>query len=149
MIIGLFFYSILIAFIVAKLEINIEGKDGWASSLPTWRVKNWFTRLFWGEQPYTGYHFWLLMLVLAFIHYPFVVGLPWKLSTELAFLAAFLLATVLEDFFWFWLNPHFGLKKLNKVHAHWHIDWIGKVPRLYVSLLGISGLLIVGSYLLK
>jgi hypothetical protein len=146
MIINLFLFSIVIAFIVAKFEINIEGKNGWAESLPTWRVKNWFTRLFWGEQPYTGYHFWFLMMVLAFMHYPFVVGLPWSLDKELLFIAAFLFSTVVEDFFWFVLNPHFGIKKFNKIHAHWHLDWIGRVPKLYVRLLGIAAVLIVVSF---
>ena len=33
-------FVLLIAYFMAKLEINIEGKHGWAENLPTWRKKS-------------------------------------------------------------------------------------------------------------
>ena len=49
-ILKLFIFSIVMAYIMAKLEIEIEGQHGWAAKLPTWRIKNKFTKLFWGDQ---------------------------------------------------------------------------------------------------
>ncbi len=142
-------FTVLIAFVVAKLEIEIEGKNGWAENLPTWRIKNRITKLFWGEQPYTGYHFWFLMMIIVMSHFPIVLGLDWSWSKELVVWAIFLIASVLEDFFWFILNPHYGIKKFNPIHAPWHDKWIWKFPLLYVRLLGTSAILLTGSYFLS
>ena len=56
-------YFFLIAFILAHLEIQIEGPHGWAEKLPTWRwdspgVRRWFGK------PVTGYHLCLVTLIL-------------------------------------------------------------------------------------
>ncbi len=71
--IRLFIFNFFIAIALAKLEIEIEGKYGWAEKLPTWRLKNKWTKLFWGEQPYTGYHFWLLIVLLLFYIFPMLL----------------------------------------------------------------------------
>ncbi len=146
MLINLFLYSVIVAFIVAKFEINIEGKYGWAESLPTWRVKNKITQFFWGEQPYTGYHFWFLMTIIALMHFPIALGLDWSWSKELLAWATFLVASIFEDFFWFVLNPHYGIKKFNQLHAPWHTQWFWRVPLLYIKLGIVSSLLIFFSY---
>jgi hypothetical protein len=134
LILKLVLFSLLMAFIMAKLEIEIEGKDGWAAALPTWRVKNWFTRLLWGKQEFTGYHFWVFWLIMVLLHFPFWIGLPWTLQLELQILGVFFLGVIFEDFFWFVLNPHYGIKKFTKQYAHWHKDWWGRVPSLYVKM---------------
>lgn len=120
---------------MAKLEIEIEGKDGWASNLPTWRIKNRFTRLMWGEQPYTGYHFWAGVMLVNLLHFPFWLGLPWSINLELQILAVAFLGVIFEDFFWFIFNPHFGFKKFSKEYATWHKGWWGRVPFLYIKML--------------
>ena len=38
----------------ALLEIQIEGRAGWASNLPTWRIENQWTRRFFSARPLTG-----------------------------------------------------------------------------------------------
>jgi hypothetical protein len=63
MIPGLLLWTVLLAFILAKVEINIEGKHGWAEKLPTWRKKNRFTKIILGETPVTGYHFWMFLMI--------------------------------------------------------------------------------------
>ena len=50
------------AVLFALLEIQIEGPNGWASSLPTWRVENRWTRLFYSSKPLTGYHLYTKLL---------------------------------------------------------------------------------------
>ena len=34
----LFLWVVLLAALFAQLEIQIEGDEGWAASLPTWRI---------------------------------------------------------------------------------------------------------------
>lgn len=134
----LILFSLLIAFITAKLEIEIEGKNGWAAELPTWRVKNWLTKILWGEQPYTGYHFWAGLLIVNLLHFPFWLGLPWSIDLELQIFAVAFLGVIFEDFFWFILNPHFGLKKFTREYAHWHKEWLGRVPYLYIKMIALT-----------
>jgi hypothetical protein len=142
-------FAILGAFIVAKLEINIEGKDGWAKNLPTWKVKNSYTKLFLGEVPLTGYHFWLFLTVLTLLQFGFVIGIPWSLSLELKIIAMFFVSVIFEDFFWFVLNPAYGIKKLNKVDAYWHTQWVHRIPALYVNYASLIAILLLLSYFIK
>jgi hypothetical protein len=133
LIIKMLIFAIFGAFVVAKLEINIEGPDGWAKNLPTWRIKNKYTKPFLGEVPLTGYHLWLFLTVLTLLHFGFVIGIPWTLAMELKIVAMFFVSIVLEDFFWFVLNPHYGFRKFNKINAHWHTHWWGFLPTLYLK----------------
>ena len=68
---NLLFFTGILAFLVAKLEINIEGKYGWAEKLPTRKIKNKITDLLLGGAPLTGYHFWLFLTILFSLHLPF------------------------------------------------------------------------------
>jgi hypothetical protein len=142
-------FDILAAFVLAKLEINIEGKNGWASNLPTWKIQNKFTKLFWGEQPYTGYHFWILITTLTLFHLPFFIFPSlWSLSLETLILGNYLIGVLIEDVLWFALNPHYGLRKFNKTDAHWHDAWVGPVPLLYLKMLVPATILIALSFYL-
>lgn len=147
--IRLIIFNILIAIALAKLEIQIEGKYGWAEKLPTWRLKNKWTQLFWGEQPYTGYHFWLLISIILFLHFPFVLNpSSWSAELELLIIGYFFLGVILEDYFWFVFNPHFGRQKFTNTHAPWHKKWIMGIPELYVKVGTLSILIIfIATYL--
>src|SRR5438132_1156416 len=126
----LLIFDCLAAFAVAKLEIQIEGRFGWAERLPTNRINNRLVQLILaaGQRPFTYYHLWLFLTILTFIHLPFFV-FPnfWSVSNELFLLGNYMLAIGLEDFFWFIANPNFGIKKLTKQYAPWH-RWIGPIP---------------------
>lgn len=53
-----FFLFILTASILMALfEIQVEGKNGWAADLPTWRSNNKWLYKFMGNRPVTGYQF--------------------------------------------------------------------------------------------
>ncbi len=135
-------FDILASFTVAMMEIQIEGASGWAKHLPTHKFHNWLTRMIWGSQGITGYHLWLASTVLVFIHLPFFVFPKlWSPSLEAFTLASFLFAVVLEDFFWFILNPAFRLKKFNKQNVTWFDHWFGPVPLFYIRLLLVAMLL--------
>lgn len=134
-ILKLLVFIFLISFAIAKLEINIEGKDGWAKNLPTWRVKNKWTKLIWQEHPLTGYHLYLMLTVFGFLHFPFFFGVEWNLSKELITWAVYSFIFLFEDLFWFILNPHYGLKKFHKNHIEWHHNWVFKIPVMYFKFI--------------
>lgn len=126
-------WALGIAFLIARVEINIEGKNGWAKNLPTWRIKNEFTKFFIGDLPLTGYHFWMFLTIFIFFHFPFFLNLPWSFGVELRVIAIFILFIMAEDFLWFVLNPEYGIQKFNKKHAEWHKDWVGFLPVIYLK----------------
>ena len=47
------------------------------------------------------------------------------------FESIFLLASVVWDFLWFVLNPHFGWQKFSPIHVAWHSSWLGPWPYDY------------------
>ena len=147
MLLGMLIFSVIAAFVVAKLEIQIEGKNGWAEHLPTYKFSNPLSHLIMGNTPMTGYHVWLNATFVTFIHFPFFVGLAWTLPLELRFFGIFFFGAVLEDFFWFIFNPRYGLRKFNAEHAPWH-RWIGGLPMLYYIYLFLAIVLTYLSYLL-
>ncbi len=133
LIIPFILFILLVSFALAKLEIEIEGKDGWAAKLPTWRLRNKFTKIIYGKAPLTGYHFWLITTILWFLHGVFVLTLSWDLTLELHILSAFCFIWLVEDFLWFVLNPHYGLKKFTQKDITWHHEWFGSIPLSYLK----------------
>src|SRR3954471_15263898 len=101
---------VVAAFLFAKVEVHIEGPNGWAANLPTWKIQNKLTDLLYGGRPLTGYHLYMLLFVLTFVHVAFAVGLPWSLKAEALVWSFMILFWIVEDFLWFVINPHFGLK---------------------------------------
>ena len=143
----MFIFAIMMGLVIAKLEVNIEGKHGWAKSLPTYRFSNWLTRFIIGRTEMTGYHVWLITTIVLFLQFPFFVGYPWSLSLELQILGLLFVGAIVEDFFWFILNPSFGIRKFNKNHVPWH-KWIGQVPAMYLIYAVAAALLLISSSIL-
>jgi hypothetical protein len=126
-------YLILTAAVFAQLEIQIEGPNGWAAHLPTWRIQNRWTRLFYGSRPLTGYHLWMLIFVLAMVHAPVALK-PAIFSggLELRIISFYILFFLVEDFLWFVLNPAFGIRRFRREHIWWHApSWWWVMPRDY------------------
>jgi len=117
----------------ALLEIEIEGNDGWAARLPTWRYQSRWTRRLLGARPITGYHLYFHLFVLVLAHLPYLLALvPPTLATELRIIAFILLFWVLEDFLWFVFNPAYGVRRFRRDAIWWHADsWWGFMPRDY------------------
>ncbi|MDO8424488.1 MAG: hypothetical protein Q7S70_00930 [bacterium] len=138
----LFFFALLLA----ALEVQIEGKDGWAANLPTWRPQSskWYSRLYkritWGKD-LTGYHLLVLLLVLSFLHFPYAVSGNWSWSSELATLSFLFLVIVVEDFLWFVINPDYGLSRFRKEFIGWHKKWFLFLPADYWLGLIVAALL--------
>jgi hypothetical protein len=144
-------YVLATSFAFARLEIEIEGADGWAAKLPTWRIANRWTAIFYGCRPLTGYHLWVQTFIFLMIHLPFALGLwSWSWRLELLVISFLIMFFILEDFLWFVLNPSFGLRRFRREHIWWHAPtWWWIMPRDYwvFTLVGLSAYLL--SWLLR
>ena len=141
MLTGFLFFTFFVAAILANWEIQIEGKDGWASKLPCWRIKEGLIVKIMGGRPLTGYHLFMVVFLVAIIHLPFFFS-PWSWRGE-CLAVGFLLAMVtLEDFLWFAFNPAYGIKSFRKGMIPWHKKWIGPIPDFFIYCGIGAGLLI-------
>jgi hypothetical protein len=128
----LLLFIILISFCFAHLEIQIEGKAGWAANLPTWRIeKHWLLDIFWGGRALTGYHFWAMSFLVIMFHFPLFLLGTWNLELQLKIVGSFILFWIIEDFLWFVLNPGYGIRKFKKVNIPWHPRWFLGMPIEY------------------
>jgi len=132
-------FTCLLSFFFAKVEIMIEGAEGWAAALPTWRIEqHWLLDIFWGGRAMTGYHAWIFSFIFLIFHFPiFLLGV-WSWSIEAHILACTILFWIVEDFLWFLLNPAFGLARFTRNHAPWHKHWFWFAPTDYWYFLVIS-----------
>lgn len=129
-------YLYLLMVVLAIVEIQIEGQDGWAAKLPTWRPRgdNWYNRFYqkvMSGKELTGYHLSVFIFVLMILHLPFVSSFTWRWWRELEVISIFFLFLVFWDFLWFVLNPHYGLKRFRAVEIWWHNQWLGPWPLDY------------------
>jgi hypothetical protein len=131
---GLYFFAI--AFVLAQLEIQIEGPHGWAEKLPTWRWQSPAV-LRWAGKPVTGYHVFLILFILLFMHYP-MMSLGWSVAREGETMSLFFLLAVCWDFLWFVCNPHFGLARFRPGQVWWFQNWFLGLPGTYYSGLTLS-----------
>jgi len=128
-------YLFLIALALAHLEIQIEGPHGWAEKLPTWRWDGPGVRR-WLGKPVTGYHLYLMTVILLLLHLPQFYGGSWEREADL--LAMFFLLTVIWDLLWFACNRHFGLARFRKGEVWWFPTWALGVPRPYLMAIALS-----------
>jgi len=132
--IGIYFFAI--AWVLAQLEIQIEGPHGWAEKLPTWRWDS-PSVLRWAGKPITGYHLYLLTFILLFMHFP-LVSQGWSVEREGVTMSLFFLLAVFWDFLWFVCNPHFGLARFNAAKVWWFKKWFLGLPASYFTGLLLS-----------
>ena len=125
-------FILLLAFFFANVEIQIEGANGWAANLPTWRIeKHWLLTLFWGGRAMTGYHAWVFTFIALMFHYPVLFTGQWNVKIQARVFACIMLFWVFEDFLWFVVNPAFGLERFTPACATWHPNWWGCAPVEY------------------
>ena len=100
----------LVSWLLAQVEIQIEGGRGWAENLPTWRVSG--PRLLWwtNGKPVTGYHVFLTAFLIAVLHLPVLyAGLSRQIEARI--LSFYFLMTITWDFQWFVWNPAWGVRR--------------------------------------
>ncbi len=148
----LFFVGLLLASVAwALMEIQIEGRSGWASALPTWRFENAWTRRLLGSRQITGYHVWIQVVVAVFAHLPYLlVPLRPTWGVELRILAFLVFFWILEDFLWFVFNPAFGVRRFRRDEIWWHAGaWWGFMPRDYWIFTPIGIALYIASWMVR
>lgn len=126
------------AVLFSLIEIEIEGKHGWAEKLPTAKK---------ALGHFTLYHVYMNSFVLATLSMIFIPRFtiacntstfsPWNAVCSFLFytIAWFLL----EDFLWFVLNPHYTMKKYQKKYIPWHKYWVTERMPLH----NVIGLLVL------
>lgn len=141
-------YIFILATVLAILEIQIEGPNGWAKNLPTWRpsADKWYVRMyvkFMSGREATGYHITMFTFVFLIFNLPYFFGLDLNWNNWLRTLSFFLIFVVLWDFLWFVLNPHYPLKKFKGEHIWWHKKWLGWAPVDYYGSVLLSGVVLL------
>ena len=138
-------FTLLTAGLHARMEIEIEGPNGWAANLPTKRYDTKLSRLIFGV-PITRYHLVMMATVFAFAHLPALVVHPWTVQHELFVLGYAILHFCLEDFLWFAFNPAFGVKKFTHENIWWHSRWFLGLPLAYWTGIPAATLLLALAY---
>lgn len=139
----------LTSYLLAKVEINLEGADGYAKNLPVeWRTNNkWLRSLIGG----TSYHLYMGLFLLVFLHSVVIILDAWTLRAEFLILSYLAFVTVAEDFMWFLFNPAkddktgkriYGIQNFKQERIPWFKDrWFLCCPAWYWWYLPIGGLL--------
>lgn len=146
-ILGLLFWITIAAFFFAKVEIQIEGSEGWAAGLPTWRIeRHWLLNIFWGGRAMTGYHAWVFPFMAIIFHFPIAVFgmMSWKYEARI--IGSLMVFWIIEDFLWFVFNPAFGWKKFGRENVPWHKYWFLYFPTDYWTFTIAGTLLIAWSF---
>lgn len=141
-------YLFFVATALALLEIQIEGKNGWAKNLPCWRAKkpyNFAVRaymFFMSGRELTGYHLVMFTFVLLILHFPYFAGVGWSEKREVWTISNYFLLSVTWDFLWHVWNPYYGIRKFNPKAVSHTYKWVGSlpVPRDYVDGVGFSAI---------
>lgn len=111
------FMVIALSALFGYLEVQIEGRYGWAKSLPTWTYNmNGFV--------WTGYHVSLWAFLLIFIHVPFLLT-AWTPQKECFLLSFLVIILLMEDAFWFLMNKNFCGED------PWRVPKFGYWPRFF------------------
>lgn len=115
----------LLAYFLARVEIEIEGDSGWAARLPTWRWgPEWWLSLTNGKE-LTGYHLWLSLFLIGVMHLPLALAEPSR-ALWAKCLSSYLLLTAFWDLQWFAWNPAWGLRALRERPVPWfRRKWLG------------------------
>ncbi len=146
-------FIFLLCINAAVLEIQIEGKHGWAELLPTWRPSKdkWYSKIYMkimAGKELTGYHLSVFSLFFLIFHVPYFYGLPFTLDNWTRTLSLYFVLTSVWDFLWFSLNPHYSLHNFKKGFIPWHTKWIWRIPVDYINSGVLSILVLVPGMIL-
>lgn len=123
--------------LLAQVEIHVEGDRGWAEGLPTWRWSEpWLLRLTNGK-PVTGYHVCLTAFLLAMFHLP-LLFVAFSRAVEARILSYYFLATVFWDFQWFVWNPAWGVRRYFRETVWWFPKRMMGLPVEYYTGIAAS-----------
>lgn len=137
----------LLALVFANVEIQIEGANGWAASLPTWRIEHHpLLEIFWGGRPLTGYHALIFAFMAMVFHLPIFMNGSFSFKLEARILGSLIVFWIIEDFIWFIWNPAFGLGKFSPACIPWHKHWLLGMPTDYPVFMIVGSILLWFSF---
>ena len=133
-------YLFILCHILARVEIHIEGANGWAAGLPTWRWgPRWWLSLTNGKE-LTGYHLWLTLFLIGMFHLPLVfTGFSRALLAKCA--SSYMMVTTAWDLQWFVWNPAWGFGALRSREVPWFRRKVLGLPLDYFVAYAVSGAL--------
>lgn len=116
------YFVLISSFIYSLIEIELEGKNGWMTKIPTANV------VYVGGKHLTLYHIYMILIIIT--------GVCFQNRMEFTFKSFFhsasyvFLFLLLEDVLWFIFNPYFTIKKYKKDVVWWHSKqpWIYGIP---------------------
>ena len=112
---------------MALLEVQIEGSNGWASNLPTWKIDLPLSVVgMWGggEKPLTGYHSYLWLLTFGLPHFAFLFT-KWNIKKEIYLISFYIFYSTVEGILWFAVNPFWGWRSFRKENIDWYQETLG------------------------
>ncbi len=129
---------------MALFEIQVEGANGWAANLPTWKVNIHLPLLgFWWNsrgKPLTGYHVYLQLLTFLLPHFIFLYS-KWTLKKELNLISFYAFFSTFEGLLWFVFNPAWGWQKF-RLGIPWYQEaWALGLPAEYWLRFGFASVL--------
>ncbi len=108
-------------------ESSVEGRNAWDKGKVGWKLRVGKYILT------TRYHFWVYVMVILFLGLPFLLY-GWDRHLLGVLLTGFFSGWVVEDFFWYVLNPVVKVRELNTKFASYYprINFIlFKIPLFY------------------
>jgi len=146
-VVALLGWLLLLGTLFAQAEIQVEGPNGWAAALPTWRIVDGHVlKALFGGRVVTGYHVFIFAFMFSVFHLPAVLTHTFSLRLEARILGSLMLFWVIEDVMWFAMNPAYGLGRLNAQGAPWHPHWCFGVPVDYLLFTGLASMLLPWSF---
>lgn len=128
------FIWIILGFIAMSFwEAYIEGKYPWAGRQVGWKIK--FSK----RVTLTAYHFWIYIMFFFWFTVPLAM-FGWNLKLFGVIVSAVAVGAVIEDFFWFIVNPFYSLKKFNEKDTYWYA-WL-KIGKIQIPVSYIVGAVI-------
>ena len=110
-------FTLIFATLWAWMEVEMEGKHGWAVNLPT-------ACAFYG---WTWYHVSMNVIVLTVMYYSLRFANFGRKHYQCMYYVLYVAAWfVVEDFAWFMINPHYGIRKYRQRDIFWHASktWV-------------------------
>jgi hypothetical protein len=123
-------YLFALCWLLAQVEIQIEGGHGWADKLPTWRWSDARLLRVTNGKPLTGYHLFLTCFLLLFFHLPLLFA-PSSRQLEAKIISFYFLMAIFWDFQWFVWNPSWGIRRFLKDHIWWYPKRVMRIPIEY------------------
>ena len=99
-------FVLLTSLVYSLIEVELEGKNGWMTKIPTAKV------VYMGGKHMTLYHIYMILMITLSVGYQ--NNMQYTIPSFLYSASYVFLFLLLEDFLWFVFNPYFTIKRYKK-----------------------------------